>query len=222
MRILDDDGQVVVMDVDERGPAAAAGIRSGDRIESFAGVPITWSPGFAKVLLEQEAGAELPIIVDRGGKKKSLVVRPMSPEVWGLIRQSGIMARDFSYVEDPELVRLAAIELHRAFTGDKTGEPHVIPAQVVMVERCFEQDQGNPDLQPGDLLLALEFKNATDGRAVLEPIDSVVELRDIFSDFSIGKTKGQDHYKFAAEYKAWVARGDSVMPITVRAKRLFW
>ncbi len=222
MRILDDEGKVVVMDVDERGPAAAAGIRSGDRIQSFAGVQITWSPGFAKVLLAQEAGAELPIVVERSGQQKSLLVRPMSPEVWALIRQSGIMARNFSYVENPELVRLAAIELHRTFTGDKTGEPHVIPSQVVMVERCFEQDQGNADLQPGDLLLALEFTNATDGRAVLEPIDSVAELRDIFSDLLIGKTKGQDHYKFAAEYKAWVARGDAVVQITVRAKRLFW
>mgnify|MGYP001375574261 CR=1 FL=1 len=86
----------------------------------------------------------------------------------------------------------------------------------------FEQGQGNSDLKPGDLLLALEFTNATDGRAVLEPIDSVAELRDIFSDLLIGKTKGQDHYKFAAEYKAWVARGDTVLQVTVRAKRLFW
>lgn len=222
MRILDDEGKVVVLDVDERGPAAAVGIRSGDRIQSFAGVKITWSPGFAKVLLAQEAGVEIPIVVERNGQKKSLVVRPMSPEVWALIRQSGIKARNFSYVENPELVRLAAIELHRAFTGDKKGEPHVIPSQVVIVERCFEQDQGNSDLKPGDLLLALEFTNATDGRAVLEPIDSVAELRDIFSDLLIGKTKGQDHYKFAAEYKAWVARGDTVLQVTVRAKRLFW
>ena len=57
---------------------------------------------------------------------------------------------------------------------------------------------------------------------MLESIDSATELRDIFSDRLVGKTKGKDHYKFAAEYKAWVARGNDVKVITVRAKRLFW
>ena len=222
MRLLDDEGKVVVMDVDERGPAALAGVQSGDRIASFAGTAITWSPGFAKTLVQQTAGTELPLVVERGGQKKSLTVKPMAPEIWGVIKQSGMVVRDLSYAENPERVRLASIALHRAFTGDKTGAPHAIPEQVVTVERVFAQDQGNSDMMPGDLLLALEFRNATDGRPVLESIDSVAELRDIFSDRLVGKTKGKDHYKFAAEYKAWVARGNDVKVITVRAKRLFW
>lgn len=222
MRVLDEAGKVAVMDVDERGPAALAGVQSGDRIRSFAGTEITWSPGFAKTLLQQTAGVALPMVVERGGEQKSLTITPISPEVWGVIKQSGIVVRNLSYAENPERVRLASIALHRAFTGDKTGAPRSIPEQVVTVERVFEQDQGNPDMQPGDLLLALEFRNATDGRPVLEPIGSAAELRDIFSDRLIGKTKGEDHYKFAAEYKAWVARGNDVKVITVRAKRLFW
>jgi hypothetical protein len=222
LRVIDDAGKVAVMDVDERGPAALAGVKSGDRITSFAGVPITWSPGFAKTLMQQTAGAELPLVVERAGQKKSLTVKPMAPEVWGVIKQSGMVVRDFRYVESPERVRLASVALHRAFTGNKTGAPRVIPEQVVVIDRVFAQDQGNPDLMPGDLLLALEFRNATDGRPMLEPIDSVAELRDIFSDRLIGKTEGQDHYKFAAEYKAWVARGNDVKVLTVRAKRLFW
>lgn len=222
MRVVDDEGKVAVLDVDDRGPAALAGVKSGDRITSFAGVSISWSPGFAKTLMQQTAGAELPLGIDRAGQKKSLTVKPMAPEVWGVIKQSGMVVRNLSYAEDAERVRLAVTALHRAFTGDKTGAPHSIPEQVVAIERVFAQDQGNPDLMPGDLLLALEFRNATDGRPVLESIGSAAELRDIFSDRLVGKTKGKDHYKFAAEYKAWVARGNDVMAITVRAKRLFW
>lgn len=222
MRLLDEDGEVAVMDVDERGPAALAGVQSGDRITSFAGTAITWSPGFAKTLALQTAGTELPLEVDRAGQKKSLTIKPMAPEVWGIIKQSGMLVRDLQYAEDPDRVRLAAIALHRAFTGDKAGAPRAIPEQAVVIERVFAQDQGNSDMQPGDLLLAIEFRNATDDRPVLEAIDSAAELRDIFSDRLIGKTKGKDHYKFAAEYKAWVARGNEVLVITVRAKRLFW
>jgi hypothetical protein len=112
--------------------------------------------------------------------------------------------------------------LHRAFSGDKTGEPQSIPAQVVYVERVFEQDQGNPDLQPGDLLLAVELKDSIDGRPTLTKIGSVEQLRDLFNDRLIGKPKGVDHYKVATEYAIWVARGKELKKLTVRSVRLFW
>ena len=222
MRVLDDEGKVLVMDVDERGPAAAAGVMPGDQIQSFAGTTITWSPGFAKTLLQQAADVALPLSVLRKGAAQALTIKPVSPEVWGVVRQSGMLLRNFGFAEDPERVRKAAIALHRAFTGDKTGEPQQIPAQVVVVERVFEQDQGNPDILPGDLLLALELRNRTDGRPTLAPIGAVAELRDVFSDLLIGKLSGVDHYKVAAEYLVWIDRGGELKKLTVRAKRLFW
>lgn len=222
MRILDDEGEVVVMDVDGRGPAALAGVKSGDRIASLAGTKITWSPGFAKTLLQQQPGRDLKLGIVRGGVAQTLTVQPMMPAAWGLIRQSGIRARDFGFVEDPERVRVACVALHRAFSGDKTGEPQSIPAQVVYVERVFEQDQGNPELQPGDLLLAVELKDSIDGRPTLTKIGSVEQLRDLFNDRLIGKPKGVDHYKVATEYAIWVARGKELKKLTVRSVRLFW
>lgn len=222
MRILDDEGKVVVMDVDGRGPAALAGVKSGDRITSFAGTKITWSPGFAKTLLQQQAGQDLELGIERAGTVQTLTIKPLTPAAWGLIRQSGIRARDFGFGEDPERVRVACVALHRAFTGDKTGEPQSIPAQVVSVERVFEQDQGNPDLQPGDLLLAVELKNSVDGRPMLTQIASVAQLRDLFNDRLLGKPEGVDHYKVATEYPMWVARGNELKKLTVRSVRLFW
>ena len=152
----------------------------------------------------------------------TLSVEPVSPEVWAVIRQSGMRMRDFAYVEDADRVRLASIAMHQAFTGDSTAEPQQIPAQVVMVERVFDQDQGNPDLRADDLILAIELTNPTDGRPVLLSIGSVAQLRDLFSDRLIGKTSGVDHYKIAAEYPVWIARGGEVQKLVVRAKRLFW
>lgn len=222
MRIIDDEGKVLVMDVDGRGPAALAGVQSGDHITSLAGTKITWSPGFAKTLLQQTAGQEVALGIERGGVAQTLKVTPLDPAEWGLIRQSGIRARDFGFVEDPERVRVACVALHREFTGNNKAEPQSIPAQVVSVVRVYEQDQGNPDLMPGDLLLAVELKDPNDGHRTLTPIGSVVQLRDLFNDRIIGKPDGVDHYKVATEYPMWVARGAKVMKVTVRSVRLFW
>jgi serine protease Do len=224
MRVVDDDdeGEVVIMDVDGRGPAALAGLESGDRITSLAGTKITWSPGFAKILRRQAAGQEVALGFERDGAPQTIEVTPLAPAEWGLIRQSGIRARDLGFVEDPERVRLACVALHRAFTGDETGEPQSIPPQVVSVMRVYEQHQGNPDLRPGDLLLAVELKDPVDGRKKLSQIESVEQLRDLFNDRLVGKSDGVDHYKIATEYPMWVARGSKVMKVNVRSVRLFW
>lgn len=222
MRVVDDEGEVVIMDVDGRGPAALAGLKSGDRITSLAGTKITWSPGFAKILRQQAAGQEVVLGIERDGAPRTIKATPLAPAEWGLIRQSGIRARDLGFVEDPERVRLACVALHRAFTGDETGEPQSIPPQVVSVMRVYEQHQGNPDLRPGDLLLAVELKDPVDGRKKLSQIESVEQLRDLFNDRLVGKSDGVDHYKVATEYPMWVARGSKVLKVNVRSVRLFW
>ncbi|HEB54681.1 MAG TPA: serine protease, partial [bacterium] len=149
MRVIDDDGRVVVMDVDPRGPAARAGVRSGDRITSLAGVGITWSPGFAMTLRAQRPGVEVQLVIERGGERRSLAVAPLAPEVWSVIRQAGLQVRELRYGEAPERVRVAAIELYRKFTGDATGAPQVIPERVVAVEKVFELAGERPPLAPG-------------------------------------------------------------------------
>jgi len=222
MRLIDDAGKVLVMDVDGRGPAALAGIKSGDRITALAGTQITWSPGFAKTLMQQSPGVAVTLALERAGSKQEVKVTPLAPAAWGLILQSGIRARNFAFVEDPDRVRKACIATHRGFTGDKTGEPQSIPAQVVRVERVFEQDQGNPDLKPGDLLLGVELTDPKSGRTTLTSVGSVEQVRDLFNDRLLGKPDGVDHYKVATEYPMWVARGDEVVRMNVRSVRLFW
>lgn len=223
MRVLDGEqpGDVVVMDVDERGPAAAAGVRSGDRIRSLAGVAIDWSPGFALTLLRQQAGAPVELVVERGGQQESLQVAPLSPDVWSVIRQSGLRVRDVGYAEEPDRMREAAIALHRAFTGDPTGAPQRIPERMVAVERVFEQPGREADVRAGDLLLAVELIGG-DRRPRLLPIDSVVGLSELFSDRVLGKTPDVDHYKVPAEYAVWIDRGGEVQKVTVAARRLLW
>ncbi|MCK5945454.1 MAG: PDZ domain-containing protein, partial [Planctomycetes bacterium] len=219
LRVLDDEQGVVVMDVHPEGPAARAGVRSGDRISSLAGVAITWSPGFARTLLAQQARAPVELVVTRDGERLVFPITPLPPETFSVLRQCGLETRDFSYVEDPERVRKAAIGLYRAYTGVATGEPRVIPSGVVEVVRASRFDGRAPQVQPGDLILAVELRGAG-GAPALTPIETVAQLRDLFNDRVRGKTEDVDHYKVAAEYPVWIARGGEVLKVTVAAVRL--
>lgn len=215
MRVMDDAGAVVVLDVDPRGPAARAGVMAGDRIAAVAGTPITWSPGFALTLLQQPANAPLPLQLLRKGEAKSVQATPLPAPVWAVVRQSGLLVRDLAYAEAPERVRAAAIGLHRATSGDRTGEPQQIPERMVVVDQVFAGEQpAGTDVQAGDLLLAVELRSAGDG-AVLRRIADLVALRDLWNDRELGTYEGQ-------KWKAWIARGDDVRAVELVAKRLFW
>ena len=215
MRVIDEGGRVLVLDVDERGPAARAGVRSGDRIVSLGGESITWSPGFALQLLQRSADVDVELLVERGGVEQTISVAPVAAATWSLIRQSGLRCRDVAYADDPERARLASIALHRAFTGDSNGEPQVIPSQFVAVERVFRSYQPDADIEAGDLILAIELRTAADGDAVLSRVGSVAELRDWFNHRKLGSYD-------AIPWSCWIARGNEVKQINIVAKRLLW
>jgi S1-C subfamily serine protease len=212
---IDEDGVVKVFDRDPRGPAAAAGVQSGDRIVSLDGEKILWSPGFALTLRTKTPGVAVSLGIDRKGAPKTIEVKSLSAPVWAVVRQSGLLVRDFDYAEDGERVRQAAIALHRAFTGDRTGEPQRIPERMVLVERVHPGEQpAGADVQAGDLLLAVELRDQA-GNPVLQPLADVTALRDVWNDRELGSYDGQ-------VWKVWRARGAEVKAVEVVGKRLFW
>lgn len=218
LRVLDEAGKVVVMDVDDRGPAAAAGVKSADRIVALGGQAITWGPGFARTLLACTPGEPVDLEVERQGEAKTFRLVPVAAPVWNVVQQSGLLVRDFPYVEAPERARAAAIGLHRKFTGDQSGEPAVIPESFVVVERVFAGGlTEGADVAASDLLLAVELRNEA-GDAVLVRIADVVALRDLFNDYRLGKYVQEG----GQVWKTWLARGDEVKKVELRAGRLFW
>ena len=62
---------------------------------------------------------------------------------------------------------------------------------------------------------AIELKARADGRPLLQPVASVVELRDWFNNRELGSYDG-------AEWRCWIARGEEVRAVDVTAKRLLW
>jgi S1-C subfamily serine protease len=216
MRVIDDGGKVVVMDVDPRGPAAKAGLQAGDRITSAAGVAISWSPGFAMTLRQQPLGSPMPLVIDRKGTAKSLALMPVDPGVWAVIRQSGLECRTFGFREEPELVRKAAIALHRKLTGDANAEPQEIPEYVVRVDAVHAGTQPDGvDVRPGDLLLAVELRDDNTAEPVFVRFADVAAIKDLFNDRRLGTYEGQ-------QFHFLIARGGEIREADITAKRLFW
>lgn len=216
LRVIDDDGKVLVMDTDLRGAAAEAGVRSGDRIVALNDTPITWSPGWAMQLLQQVPGVEMTLHLERGGAPMAIRVKPHSAAAWAVVRQSGLLVRDFAFAEDPDRVQAAAIAFHRQTTGDAQGAPASIPEQVVVVERVFPGEQpAEADVQASDFLLAVELLREDGGEAVRQVVTGVEAVRDLWNDRRLGDYDG-------LKWRCWIARGAEVKQVEIRSRRLFW
>ena len=216
LRVLDDEGEVVVMDVDTRGPASAAGVLSGDRIVSLGGVKVKNSPEFAMVLRAASTEQPLDLAVLRKGAAKTFSLQPLAAEAWSVVRQSGLLCRNYGFREDPDRVRAAVTALHRQLSSDPTAEPSVIPEQVVIVSKVFAEGQAQPtDIQAGDLLLALELQNVNTGEPVFVRPEQLAKLRDLWNARDLGTYDG-------LVWKCWIARGTEIRTAELTVKRLFW
>jgi S1-C subfamily serine protease len=65
-----------VVSVEPGSPAAAAGVKDGDLIVSYAGRPVSGIDDVHRLLTEDQAGVEVNIDVLRGSEKHTLAVRP--------------------------------------------------------------------------------------------------------------------------------------------------
>ncbi|PWR22359.1 DegQ family serine endoprotease [Zavarzinia compransoris] len=72
---LDKARGALVAGVDEKGPAAEAGIQAGDVILTFDGKPVTDMRSLPRVVAETRIGATVPVTVWRDGKEKGLQVK---------------------------------------------------------------------------------------------------------------------------------------------------
>ncbi len=100
-----------VRDVTAGGPAAAAGIKPGDRIVQWDGVPTpTWED--VRAAVGASAGSPVPVVVERNGAEQTLVVTPVPGEDGRPV--AGITAGD-DY--EPATLAQAGESVWQLFTG---------------------------------------------------------------------------------------------------------
>lgn len=72
---VEDEGQVVIQEVFEDTPAAAAGLEAGDRLVEAAGQAVARPAAMQRIVARQPPGTWLPLTVERDGERMDLVAR---------------------------------------------------------------------------------------------------------------------------------------------------
>lgn len=201
-------GALRVTSVAPHGPAKRAGIELGDRIVSLDGDTIRWSVDLTMRLLERRGGQELRFAIDRDGKRLEKKVTCLSAPVWACQRQLGVELELVRASDEGDLVRDAAVAMHRKYANDPSATPNVIPESLVRVTRITREED---PLRKGDLLLGVELVREPNGSS-LERFERVREVQKTVNDYGVyeGSTFG-----------FWVYRNGKVEVIQTTAKRLF-
>jgi hypothetical protein len=160
-RVAEADGGLVVSSVEPLGPAASAGLMTGDEVLAIDGREGQSRITLAQTLLAAEPGRPLALRVGRDGEVLEKTVVPLAFGAWNAFRQSGILVQSVDYAAESELVYAASIALHRTYTGDSEGRPARLASGALRVIGVRSLDAGPNDqgsehpVRDGDLLLGI-------------------------------------------------------------------
>jgi hypothetical protein len=214
LTVADQDGGVAVFAVDGFGPAAGLGIEPGDLLRTLDGEPVAWSVGWAMALLGKDPARKVTLEFERKGKRVKQESKLWPAAVHALCRQTMVVTGELSARAEGKLVREAAVEFYRKFTGDPQAAPTTLPATLVRVERLHPQlAEDGVDLKVGDLLLGVELVSETASGDVrrLVRFERVGEMVKCF----------QEHASYeGTEFRTWVWRDGAARQVELRAKRL--
>lgn len=113
LEIAERDGAVVVDKVVAGGPAARAGVQTGDTLARVGETDIRSSIDYLRSIFDARADAPLRLLLRRGGRDVDATTRPMQRSQWLLQSAIGAMARQIEADDDRDLVRKATLAFYR-------------------------------------------------------------------------------------------------------------
>ena len=167
---LSQDWGVIISDIAPEGPAAAAGVKTGDIVYSVDGRRIAGLPAFAAALYLHSPDQALPLEVLRGTEKVSLIVPAVqhhdsADDLKDFINAQNLVDRLGVFVCDLDKNVSSALDDVR------------IPSGVVVVAQAPELNSYTSSLRAGDILHSL---NQT-------PIESVQQLKSTLHQIKSGQ-----------------------------------
>ena len=155
------DWGVVVADVSPGSAAAAAGVRPGDVIDSFDGLPVDSLPALTGALFLHRVGEPVVLGLTRGDQQLSLTVN--APEA----KQPTDLLADLANPDRGLVPRLGILGVDVSEKLRGIIPPLRIGSGVVVAARTAEGGSRGSGLQPGDVIHAMNGK----------PVESVEGLR---------------------------------------------
>ena len=178
LRVVERDGQPIVEQITEAGPASRAGILTGDRIVRAGGREIRSALDYARSTILAETGKPFEIEVARADDELRFQVEPMSRTAWELLRRTGLEVSRLTAEQDRARLEAASLEL---YSDARRRRVRLLPA-VLKVERVAEgSTAAELGLRKDDLLVAASMP-AMFGRWSYRPLLSVGDFANIARD----------------------------------------
>ncbi len=136
-----------------KGPAAKAGLRSGDIILKFNGVEVKESRNLPRIVGESPIGKEVPIVIWRDNKEQTLSINIgefETAEAEGLI-QSDRDELDISHKKQPKVLGLNTQDLN-ANLKDRFRIPNEIQG-IVIINVDSQSEAAEKGLRSGDVIV---------------------------------------------------------------------
>lgn len=165
----------LVSSVTQDGPAAKAGVQTGDVILSFNGRDITAMRHLPRIVAETPVGTRTPLVIWRKGSQKTLQVtlgELEKAEEEGLMAQS--QTADGPQAPGGRTTKVEALDLSVAVLDEKRRQFFNIDPSlkgVVITEVIRNGTAAQRGLMPGDVIIELDQKEVTTPDQVLQRLE---------------------------------------------------
>ncbi len=181
-------GALVARSQDE-GPAARAGIRSGDVILRFNGAEVREMRNLPRIVADTRVGAEVPVVIWRDGKEETVTV------TLGELPTEQAQAGAGPQAPQPaEPVELAGLGLRVAEITDELRQRFNLRAEqrgVVIVEVAPDSPAAERELRPGDVILEVQQERVSTPAQVQEHIAKLRQQNRGVALFAVEGRGGQ-------------------------------
>ena len=172
----------------EGGPAAAAGIRSGDVILRFNGVEVREMRNLPRIVADNMVGSQVPVVVWRDGKEETFTVT--LGELPGDPQQASAPAAP----EPGRPVELTGLGLRVApITEELRARFNLRPEQrgVVIVEVAPDSPAAERELRPGDVIVEVQQERVNSPTEVQQRIERLRQQNRNIALFAVEGAGGQ-------------------------------
>jgi S1-C subfamily serine protease len=211
---VDAGGRLRVNSVDAFGPAAAAGIQKDDVILEVQGHKVADNLQFIKLTREAGPFEAFPMLIERGDKKVTAELRPVSDASWSIFKFAGFAAKEVEPATHRKLLLEVANVVLREYTGDPTAIASEKLDSGLLVTHTHPGAVSNGmDIAVGDVVVGHRRQVREihlQDRFVLDQFTTVKQLSEFVRDQATAD---------GAELELWVVRGGEVIKARVIARK---